>query len=490
MTISRPIAKFGLRAGKILSISAILASAFLVIPASAESKARIVRLSEVQGTVQIDRAAGDGFGKAFINLPVIEGSRVKTGTDGHAEVEFEDGSALRLAPGTELDFVRLVLGDDGNKLNTVQLVSGMVYANVHPKKAGDKGGDQFVLNFAHESVTVSEAAHFRLALDGGSKATLAVFKGKCSATLSSAQFEVTQKHTATIKLATDVSSKHDSARNADPIDAEAKEAKEEKDTKDTKDTFVIAKNYEAEPADAWDRQQSDYHDRYASTASSARLSSPYAYGMSDLNYYGNFMNVAGYGNVWQPFFIGANWSPFQDGGWAFYPGAGYMWVSGYPWGWMPYRYGNWAFASGIGWIWQPGNWNSYYAAPRVLNAPASTKVPAAPATGHQTVMVGRGLAANPAAGTMRVLTISPGSAGYGVPRGSIDHLDHVARKIDRTSRPVVVSTAPPPTIASPSVFGSNSGSSAASGSMRGGASASSATMGSSHRPSATTPTHH
>ena len=356
-----------------------------------------------------------------------------------------------------------------------------MYANLHPKKAGDKAGDQFVLNFARESVSVPEAAHFRLALDGGSKATLAVFKGKCSATLPSAQFEVTQKHSATIKFASDASSKGDSVQNADPIDAEAK------DTKDTKDTFVIAKNYEAEPADAWDRQQSDYHDRYASTASSARLSSPYAYGMSDLNYYGNFMNVAGYGNVWQPFFLGANWSPFQDGGWAFYPGAGYMWVSGYPWGWMPYRYGNWAFASGIGWIWQPGNWNSYYAAPRVLNAPASTKVPAAPATGQQTVMVGRGLAANPASGTMRVLTISPGSAGYGVPRGSIDHLNHVARKIDRTSRPVVVSTAPP-TIASPSVFGQSAGQSAGPNAgpspMRGAASG--ATMQSSHRPPPTT----
>src|ERR1700682_1186730 len=114
------------RLGKMLATVAVLVAAFLVVSASAESKARIVRLSEVEGTVQIDRATGDGFGKAFINLPVIEGSRVKPGTDGRAEVEFEDGSALRLAPGTELDFVRLVLGDDGNNLNTVQLVSGMV----------------------------------------------------------------------------------------------------------------------------------------------------------------------------------------------------------------------------------------------------------------------------------------------------------------------------------------------------------------------------
>ena len=125
------IAKFG----KTLAVLAVLAAAFLVVSASAESKARIVRLSEVEGTVQIDRAAGDGFDKAFINLPVIEGCKLKTGKDSRAEVEFEDGSALRLAPDSEVDFTRLALGDAGQKLNTVQLVSGTVYANLHPKNA-------------------------------------------------------------------------------------------------------------------------------------------------------------------------------------------------------------------------------------------------------------------------------------------------------------------------------------------------------------------
>ena len=165
--------------------------------------------------------------------------------------------------------------------------------------------------------------------------------------------------------------------------------------------------------------------------------------MSDLNYYGSFTTLNGYGSVWQPYFVGANWSPFQDGGWAFYPGAGYMWVSGYPWGWMPFNYGNWSFASGFGWFWQPGYWNSSYGIPQVVNAPVTAKVPTAPARGRQTVMVGLGLAADPAPGASRRITINPGSAGFGVPRGSISHLDHVAKTVEQTSRPVVVATAPP-----------------------------------------------
>src|SRR5450756_356715 len=201
------------RLGKMLAVWAVLAAAFLVVSASAESKARIVRLSEVQGTVQIDRTAGDGFDKAFINLPVVEGSRVKTGKDGRAEVEFEDGSALRLAPGSEVDFIRLALGDDGQKLSTVRLVSGTVYANLHPKNAHDKDktGDQFLLNFARESVTVSEAAHFRVEL-ADAKATLAVFKGKLSATSPSGQFDVAEKHSATIDLANDDLANDDPAK--------------------------------------------------------------------------------------------------------------------------------------------------------------------------------------------------------------------------------------------------------------------------------------
>src|SRR6266849_3187000 len=253
------------RLGKMLGMWAVLAAAFLVVSASAESKARIVRLSEVQGTVQIDRATGDGFDKAFINLPVIEGSKLKTGKDGRAEVEFEDGSALRLAPDSEVDFTQLALGDDGQKLSTVQLVSGTLYANLRPKRSGQKS-DQFLLNFARESVTVSESAHFRVEL-ADATATRAVFKGKLSATTPSGQFELAEKHTATIDLAKEDLSKD--GAGGDPA---------------KKDTFAIAKNYEAEPSDAWDRQQTEYHDRYASAGGSS-INSPYGYGMSDLNYY-------------------------------------------------------------------------------------------------------------------------------------------------------------------------------------------------------------
>lgn len=386
---------------KSLALCAVVVAACLVVPASAASKARIVRLSDVQGKVQIDRAAGDGFERAFLNLPVIEGSRLRTGADGRAEVEFEDGSALRIVPTTEVEFTRLALGDDGEKLNTVQLNAGAAYVNVRLKK-----GDQFTLNFGHESVTVDESAHFRVDLTADD-ATLAVFKGKVKGTGPAGQFEVAEKHSATF----------DFAKN---------------------DKIELAKNYDEDPNDSWDRQQSEYHDRYAKN-SAYDLSSPYGYGVSDLNYYGNYINVPGYGWGWQPYLAGAGWSPFLDGAWAWYPGFGYMWVSGYPWGWMPYRYGNWAFAPGFGWFWQPGYWNTFYPIAPVRNPPVRTPVPQPPVRGHQLVVVGRGLTANPAIPATR-LAINSGSAGFGVPRGAVRNLDRVAKRADQGTRPVMVST--------------------------------------------------
>jgi hypothetical protein len=46
-----------------------LSVAPLTAPAFADSQARVVRLSEVQGEVQVDRNTGRGFEKTFLNLP-------------------------------------------------------------------------------------------------------------------------------------------------------------------------------------------------------------------------------------------------------------------------------------------------------------------------------------------------------------------------------------------------------------------------------------
>ena len=85
---------------KLLLTAALASSLFLTVPSFADSQARVVRLSDVQGDVQIDRNVGQGFEKAFLNLPITQGVKVQVGKDGRAEVEFEDGSTLRVTPNT------------------------------------------------------------------------------------------------------------------------------------------------------------------------------------------------------------------------------------------------------------------------------------------------------------------------------------------------------------------------------------------------------
>ena len=71
------------------------------VPAFADSHVRIVRLSSVEGNVQIDRA-GQGMERAILNTPIVEGTRLVTGKDGLAELEFENQTALRLTDDSEV----------------------------------------------------------------------------------------------------------------------------------------------------------------------------------------------------------------------------------------------------------------------------------------------------------------------------------------------------------------------------------------------------
>ena len=141
------------------------------LPASAESRVRIVRLSHIEGDVQIDRNTGQ-FEKPIVNLPVTEGTKLRTGSDGRAEVEFEDGSTLRLAPSTFVQFPQLSLRDSGVKVSSVDLTSGTVYVDF----AGSKQ-DEFSLQFGREKTVLTRSAHLRIT-NSENGAEISVFKGR------------------------------------------------------------------------------------------------------------------------------------------------------------------------------------------------------------------------------------------------------------------------------------------------------------------------
>jgi len=369
---------------------AVAACALLALPALADSQARIVRLSDVQGSVQIDKNTGLGFENAFLNLPITQGAQVRTHDRGRAEIEFEDGSTLRLTPNTTVEFSTLGLSDSGKRTSVINLVEGMAYVNWL-----GKSGDQFSLNFSREKISLDHAAHFRV--QTSTQVTkLAVFKGDVDVDGPAGKVTVEKKKTA----------------NFDAND---------------NDKYTLAKNVEEAPLDSWDKEASSYHDQYAKNNSS-----PYGYGASDLNYYGAYSNVPGYGMMWQPFFTGVGWDPFMNGAWSWYPGYGYMFASAYPWGWMPYRYGSWMSVPGMGWMWQPGGYGSWLTVPRFAGTmPANFHPLVAPAAGTvKTVVVGR--VGTTSAMLPSRLVLNAGSAGLGIPRGSLQNLHQLNHQVAKS----------------------------------------------------------
>jgi hypothetical protein len=76
------------------------------------------------------------------------------------------------------------------------------------------------------------------------------------------------------------------------------------------------------------------------------------YFQTQLSPYGNWLNVAGYGQCWQPT-MNPGWRPYYDGGHWVYTDSGWYWQSDYPWGDIPFHYGRWIFTT-AGWAWVPG----------------------------------------------------------------------------------------------------------------------------------------
>ena len=123
---------------------------------SANSKVRIVRLSEVKGEVQLDRLTGKGFEGAMANLPVIEGAKLKTG-NGVAEVEFEDNSTIRVAQNSLVEFPRLELLPSGAKASAINVLQGMVYVSLVNTK-----GNEFSVKFGQQTINLPPDSHIRL----------------------------------------------------------------------------------------------------------------------------------------------------------------------------------------------------------------------------------------------------------------------------------------------------------------------------------------
>jgi hypothetical protein len=356
------------------------------------SKVRIVRLSQVKGAVSLDRDTGRGFEPAIANLPIVEKSRLQTET-GAAEIEFEDNSSLRLAPDSIVEFPKLERLPGGTTVSSVHLVKGMAYVSLMKSP-----GNEFSLLFGQQNVRLQASSHVRLQLQG-TEAKLAVLDGAVQIEGPAGVMDVVRKKTVTFAM----------------LDSSAP---------------TVSKEVAADPLDSWDHNAADYHARFASM--SALSGSPYSYGVSDMSYYGNFADVGGCGTMWRPYFASAGWDPYSNGAWAWYQGAGYSWVSPYPWGWTPYHYGSWSFCPGAGWGWMPGgSWmglnNVIASANGPVHLPASPVTPPRKSEPTVTTVSLKPLVQSEIASSSSFV-FRRDSAGLGVPRDELGKLDKFSQR--------------------------------------------------------------
>ncbi len=287
---------------------------------AAENTPVAVRLSYVKGTVRVLNGDRTQFPEAVANMPLPEGYQVETGGDGEAEIEFDDGSVARLTPNSSLQLSRLHPANARSPHTEVEQRSGLAYFELNVSE-----GQRYAVRFAGATARPLDNSIFRINLDGAPE--LAVFEGAVHVDGGGAFSEDVARHQS-IRL--------EQGANAGQ--------------------YTLSDGINADSWDQWnnDRDQEIAAMSQEQTDAREQSGSPDAAGWNDLDAYGNWYPVEGYGNVWAPAGVGPQWDPYGNGYWANYPGWGYTWISGYPWGWLPYQCGAWNYFNTFGWGWIPG----------------------------------------------------------------------------------------------------------------------------------------
>ena len=287
---------------------------------------RAARLSYLQGSVTVVRMDNTGSDTAQLNMPLAEGLRVMTGEDGQAEVEFEDGSLVRLTPNSSLNLDHLSADSGGNFQTQLSLVQGLVYAEL-------RAASKYVYQLNVDGAVVSpvENATIRINLDEP-PAAIAVLTGRAHVERVGSQ---------------DSTGYRADVRGGETLTADSTDP----------GRYFLSQQIAEDSWDNWNEERDQAAADEASSRTAARdsLEGDHGYGWSDLDANGSWYDVPGQGQVWQPTVAAEeDFDPYGYGSWVWSPGAGYVWASGYSWGWTPFRCGNWSYWNGFGWGWAPG----------------------------------------------------------------------------------------------------------------------------------------
>jgi hypothetical protein len=288
-------------------------------------QARAARLSSVEGQVEISQDNQVLADQALVNTPLFEGTTVATGPEGQAELQFEDGSVVRLSPDSSLT-LSVLRGQGSTGDAEVLFESGLGYFELQGS------GRPIRVRFGESVATVSGFTVMRLNLDTP-PGELAVFSGNAHLERGSA-------------LALDLHGGESVALSGSNPGG-----------------YKLAESIEPDSWDSWnaDRDQDLTTAAAQRTGAANNLANSSNPAWNDLDANGNWYNVPGQGYVWSPYEASsASWDPYGNGSWMWTPRYGYIWVSGSAWGYMPYQCGAWDYFNDFGWGWAPGGCNPWW----------------------------------------------------------------------------------------------------------------------------------
>jgi hypothetical protein len=282
-------------------------------PAHAQDGYEHGYLHGLEPGVILQRATEAAAEKAVPNVPFLPGDRVWTDDTGRADFRFPDGSAVRLAARSKLDYS----SDEPGQEETIvlRLWSGSLILH-------DRTGTlaSFEIETPSGVVQVADRAVLRIDVTGG-ETWLSTYEGE--ATLDTGRERVAVAA---------------GERMAAPWGGEP----------------TAPEPFDRYASDDFARWDADLEAREAYAANSERYLppalDPYA---ADLDTAGTWAYEPTAGYVWRPR-VAAGWAPYTNGYWAWTPPYGYTWVDYDPWGWAPFHYGRWGFSISLGWYWTPG----------------------------------------------------------------------------------------------------------------------------------------
>jgi hypothetical protein len=261
---------------------------------------------------------------------------------GRAEVQFDDGSRIRLDSNTLITLQTLYSDADG-EFTEITLNDGQVYLRLNNKFS------LYQVNTPLASLKAAGPAQIRVG--GGEGAQFGVRSGA-----------------ATIEGAAGKASLN-AGDYLDVVDANA--------------AYNIVGLPRPDRWDTWNLNRDEILDN-AGRNGARHLPANVALVADDLDQYGSWHNDGQYGWVWVPRNVDPDWRPYRAGHWTWVEPFGWTWVSTESWGWAPYHYGAWVHQP-YGWGWVPGPTTQYWS-PGVVsfteNAGVVAWCPLAPAEVH------------------------------------------------------------------------------------------------------------